>query len=103
MSETVEQAQQRYLDAMHAMQTGVKMLLQVDPGDGDTGETSPKHLRVGVNSALASISATAKLLMDKGFITELEYFTALADFTEADVRSYEQRLTQYFERPVKLQ
>jgi hypothetical protein len=92
----------RYMQALHAMQTGVKMLMQVDPGDGDTGETSPKHLRVGVNSSLINSSALAQVLMEKGIITELEYVTKLATFAEADVHSYEQRLSQYFEKPVTL-
>lgn len=102
MSDILEQVKQRYLKACHAMQTGVKLLMQVDPGDGDTGETSPKHLRVGVNSALISASAAVQLLIEKDVITELEYFTKLATLTEEDVRSYEQRLSQYFEKPVTL-
>lgn len=102
MSDGLDHVTARYYAALHAMQTGVKMLREVDPGDGDTGECSPKHLRVGVNSSLQSVGALVELLIEKGVLTELEYFTKLANSAEADVRSYEQRLSQYFEHPVKL-
>jgi len=68
---------QRYLDLMHAMQSGVAMKMNYDGGPA-SGETSPKHLRVGVNAAMVGNSALATLLMEKGVITEDEYFAALA-------------------------
>jgi hypothetical protein len=38
----------RYHDALHAVQSGVAVMIQREPD----GEASPKHLRVGVNAAM---------------------------------------------------
>lgn len=78
---------ERYEAAVHAMQTGVAMWMHIDPN-----ETSPKHLRVGVNSALCDSAALAKLLIAKGLITEEEYIKALADQMGEEVSRYAQRL-----------
>lgn len=78
---------ERYTNAVHAMQSGVATLMNFD-----ANETSPKHLRVGVNSALCDSSALAKLLISKGLITEEEYLKAEADMMEEEVKRYEQSL-----------
>lgn len=80
--------QDRYDAACHAMQSGV---LADHQGGSDDG--NPKHLRVGVNSALVSVAATGRLLIDKGVITTDEYEAAMADAMEAEVREYELRLS----------
>jgi hypothetical protein len=77
--------QKQRLEALqHAMQSGVKF-------DQDTGSTcgTPKHLRVGVNSCMANQGAMAKLLVDKGVITEDEYIEALIAGMQAEVDRYE--------------
>jgi hypothetical protein len=74
---------ERYEKACHAMQSGVAMWMNYD-----LQQTAPKHLRVGVNSALVDSSAIARLLMAKGVITEEEYYKALADQMEEEVESY---------------
>lgn len=79
----------RYLAAMHAVQSGVAMDLQHDPASG-----TPKHLRVGVNSALVNQAALVRLLITKGLITEMEYMTALAEEAEAEQRRYEELLSK---------
>ena len=79
----------------HAMQSGVAF-------DPDQGDRTPKHLRVGVNAALVETGVLAKILIDKGIITQLEYVTALADGMEAERMKYEAELTQKFGKPVKL-
>ncbi len=53
--------QDRYDAACHAMQSGVAADHQGGSDDG-----SPKHLRVGVNSALVSVAATGRLLIGQG-------------------------------------
>jgi hypothetical protein len=78
---------QRYLTAAHAMQSGVAAEMALNPTD-----TQPKHLRVGVNSAMVDGSAMATLLMSKGLITADEYEAAIADAMEAEVARYEKRL-----------
>lgn len=82
-AEKREQLMTRYAKAAHAMQAGVAMMMEHDPH-----ATMPKHLRVGVNSAMVEAGVLAKLLMGKGLITEEEYFTALAEGMEAEVAKY---------------
>lgn len=94
---TNQSPQARIEAAQHAMQSGVAMKMQIEPG-----ETEPKHLRVGINAAMVGNAAAVQLLIAKGVITEEEYFTALADGMEREKRLYEQFLTQYFEKPVTL-
>jgi hypothetical protein len=67
------------------MQSGVAFEMGI--GDREAA-TSPKHLRVGVNSALCSHAALVRLLMDKGVITEEEYVRAQADEMEREVERY---------------
>lgn len=87
----------RYTAAAHAMQSGVagKMSVQV-------GETSGKHLRVGINAAMVHEAALAKLLIAKGIITMDEHLTALADEMERERDRYAAELTELFGKPVTL-
>jgi hypothetical protein len=78
----------RYELACHAMQSGVAADHALGSDDG-----SPKHLRVGVNSALVSVAAIGRLLIDKGVITHDEYDAAVADQMEREVHMYEARLS----------
>jgi hypothetical protein len=57
-------------------------------------ETEPKHLRVGVNSALVETSALARLMFRKKLITSEEYFDALIESWEAEVALYQARVAQ---------
>lgn len=79
----------RYAAAAHAMQSGVAMEMNFD-----LSGVEPKHLRVGVNSALVAQGGLARLLIDKGLITEAEYTAAVADAMEAEVARYEEILRQ---------
>jgi hypothetical protein len=83
----LNQARQRYVEACHAMQSGVALKMQFNPKD-----TSPKHLRVGVNSAMIDSAALATLLIKKGIFTEEEYVEALADKMEEEVALYQKEL-----------
>lgn len=83
----VEALKQKYLELSHAMQSGVAFLM-----NHDRSETDPKHLRVGVNSALVDSGALGGLLIKKGIITEEEYFQALTETMSADVESYSRKL-----------
>jgi hypothetical protein len=79
------------------MQSGVAMELGIDPSSG-----TPKHLRVGVNTALCDHGALVKLLVSKGIITEEEYFSEAANMMESEVKTYEQRLTRLIGTTVTL-
>jgi hypothetical protein len=91
-----------YDNLMHAMQTGVKFLMEIVPTTVTHGECSPKHLRVGVNSALIDSAAVATLCMRKGIFTEEEYTAALVEFATNDVKSYTKKLEQLTGKKVTL-
>ena len=90
-------AQLRYKLAAHAMQTGVAFTMDADPD-----ETSPKHLRIGVNAALVDAGSLGALLIKKGVITEVEYFESLADIMEKEVESYTKKLEKLTGKKVTL-
>lgn len=77
--------QRRYMAAAHGMQTGVAYKMEHEPG-----ETTPKHLRVGVNSAMRDHSSLARLLIEKGLINDEEYLRAIAEGMEAERDMYQQ-------------
>lgn len=81
---------QRYLDAAHAMQSGVAMMMNYKPQ-----ETEPKHLRVGINSAMVDNAAVAKLLIKKGIITEQEYNDAVTEEMELEAKRYEEAVNAH--------
>jgi len=86
----LDEDKRRHVAASHAMQSGVAAKMAID-----SAETSPKHLRVGVNAALVNQGALVKLLVDKGVITLEEYFAAAADAMEAETALYERELSAH--------
>lgn len=92
-----EQDIERYNAAAHAMQSGVAM--EMSAGSKDT---EPKHLRVGVNSALVNDEGLAALLIEKGIFTEDEYVKAIADAMEREKVRYEERLSATCHKRVTL-
>lgn len=79
--------QDRYQAACHAMQTGVMYDQEYSPKDKE-----PKHLRVGINVALCDLTALVQLLVSKGIITELEYWTAITEEMEREVERYTDKI-----------
>lgn len=92
-----ETAKDRILKAQHAMQAGVAMKMEFNSAD-----TTPKHLRVGINAAMVEHSALAKLLIDKGIITIEEYEESLAVAMEKEVAMYEKELSTQLNTKVVL-
>lgn len=86
---TKTRLRERYLKALHAMQAGVAIMMQRDPDS-----TSPKHLRVGVNSSFVEHAALARVLIDKGAISDEEYSRALCEEMENEVAAYETRIAE---------
>jgi hypothetical protein len=80
----------KYHDLAHAMQSGVAMKMNYDHSD-----TQPKHLRVGINSAMCDHAALARLLMEKGLITEAEYMQAIEEEMAREVKRYEAWLSEH--------
>lgn len=88
---------ERWMAAAHAVQTGVAAELAKDPASG-----SPKHLRTGVNLVMADHGSLARLLIEKGLITEAEYLKAIADGAERERDDVQRRLTEMYGLTVKL-
>lgn len=68
----------------HAVQSAVAFEMST----GRSHDTNPKQLRVGINSAMVEHGALVKLLVEKGVITDLEYFTATRDMWKRELESY---------------
>lgn len=81
----------RHASAAHAMQSGVAMEM-----NWNSGPTDPKHLRVGVNTALSDQAGLARLLIEKGLITNDEYMKAIADEMEREAGRYQERIQEHF-------
>jgi hypothetical protein len=79
-----------YRAKAHAMQSGVAMKMNYDPS-----ETTPKHLRVGVNSAMCDHAALVRLLLEKGIVTEEEYEAAITEEMGREVARYEAWLSEH--------
>jgi hypothetical protein len=71
---------------LHAIQTGVAY----EHGLGSKDQ-EPKHLRVGINSALVSVAAVTKLLVDRQIIVEKDYWTYYIDQLEDELARYQSR------------
>lgn len=89
--------QERYARAAHAMQAGVDLKMH-----RDGKETSPKHLRVGVNSSMSDHGGLAGLLIKKGLITHQEYLEAITEAMEREAQSYESELQGSLGANIKL-
>lgn len=96
---TIEEDHARWEAAAHAMQSGVATEMQIPERQS---ATEPKHLRVGINTAMSDHAGLVKLLIDKGIITEAEYFKAIADQMEFEKARYEKGLSEHFGTPIKL-
>lgn len=86
-----------YLQALHAMQAGVAHKMQLDPS-----ETTPKHLRVGVNAAMCNHAALVELLIEKGIFTLAEYKAAITAEANREVARYEADLSERLGTRVRL-
>lgn len=88
---------ERYLVAAHAMQSGVAMEM-----NHRSQPTEPKHLRVGINSALSDMAGLVQLLIKKGIITEAEYLESVAASMEQEKARYESHLSKLLNSKITL-
>lgn len=82
---------ERYEAAAHAVQSGIAMLM-----NRDAKFTTPKHLRVGIDTTKADHGGLAALLIEKGIFTSEEYTKAMADAMEREKTEWEIRLSEMF-------
>jgi hypothetical protein len=81
----------------HRVQSAIAFLSDKLAREGRRNQAlEPKHLRVGVNSALVEASALGMLLMQKGLVTPDEYYEALIRGWESEVKSYQDLIHQAF-------
>ena len=95
----IEEDDERWRAASHAMQSGVAMEMNLPDRQS---ATEPKHLRVGINAAMSDHAGLVKLLVDKGLITNEEYMKAIADQMEIEKADYEARLSAHFGKKITL-
>ena len=107
---TYEEKVEKYRQRMHALQTGVAFLqeyetksrnLPVCQGERQ-GDTSPKHLRVGINSAMVNDAALLELLIEKGIVTKEEHIDKLLVVIEREIQGYELSLTEIYGKAITL-
>lgn len=84
---TIEKDRQRYLDAAHAVQSGIAMMEHLNPT-----LFSPKHARVGIDTSKVEHAGLVTLLISKGLFTKAEYYAAMADAMEEEQRRSEAEL-----------
>lgn len=75
-----------YEQALHGVQSGVAY--EMNWPDRQSA-TEPKHLRTGLNSVMATNSAIAQLLIDKGILTKKEYAETVRLAMNEELASYE--------------
>lgn len=78
---------ERYLQLAHAMQSGVAF-------SKDKRDLEPKHLRVGVNSAMVVHGGLVELLIAKGVFTRDEYMAAITDSMQREVDTYREKIAR---------
>lgn len=97
---TVKELAKAHIGLQHAIQSGIKA--EVDYGYENLSGTSPKHLRVGVSTALRDHSALVGLLIKKEVITEREYLEAIVISMRKEVERIENELAQMYGNKVDL-
>jgi hypothetical protein len=88
---SVEEFQAEHARLQHAVQSGIAIELE----RGSQCAT-PKHLRVGLCTALADHGSLCRLLVSKGLITEQELHEALIEGMTDEVKLAEARLSAEF-------
>ena len=91
---TLDEFQAREGALLHAIQSGVELLIQ----KGESLAT-PKHLRVGLNSAMSQHGALVKLMVQKGLLTEEEYFRTCIEMLELEVARVTARVRKVYGHP----
>jgi hypothetical protein len=92
-----------YARNQHAMQSGVAFQIGRAENEGRLEESvTPKHLRVGLNTAMCDQAALTRLLIRKGIITPEEYAGAIAEEMETEKLRQEARIQKQTGGEVKL-
>jgi hypothetical protein len=112
----LEEYQQRYQAAMHAVQTGISYRMEYDPKFVEqkhqlvgvvSNEVTDRAqnallMRRGITERQLEQAALARLLIEKGVFTEEEYSHALARFAEQEQAAYEHELSRHYGTKITL-
>ena len=79
----------KYFELVHAMQSGVRY--DIEHNGENQAAADAKHLRTGINVALADAGAVVELLIEKGIFTEEEYIERITKYMEKEVLKYEEK------------
>ena len=77
----------QYKKLCHAMQSGIAF-------KQDKKDQEPKHLRVGINTAMCEHGALIRLLIAKGVITEEEYLEGCIDIMLEEIERYQHEIAE---------
>lgn len=86
-----EALKRRYAAAVHARQSAVE-------SKGDRSLT-PKHMRVGIDSAMSEQGGLVQLLIQKGIVTDDEYLVAMCEAAEREAESWAVRVHRTYNLP----
>lgn len=96
--EKLKQYQYECNAILHGIQTGIAQLM----GMGKANDTTPKHLRVGLNNALVEHGALVRLLIEKRIIDEWEYFEMYKKMLIEERTRYEEEISSYLGAKITL-
>lgn len=108
MTEMIKKLAERYQAALHAVQSGVAIVIGLDNKDTGLNWDSPgqlqgsagaKHLRTGLNAAMCDHGALVDLLIKKGLITDEEYVRAITIKLEEEVHIHEAEIEERLKGP----
>jgi len=85
----IQELLKQYFAAAHALQSGVAAMMEFD-----SKPTEPKHMRTGINIAMADHGALVELLVSKGVITHEEYYRSMLKYIKREVETYEEQLSK---------
>jgi hypothetical protein len=104
---TKEEFAKKDTDLRHAVQTGVAYLQQYSENvafytNNPSLARILKHLQTGLCCAMCEHATILKLLIDKGLITEAEYFEAALKTLSEEVKRHEETLSSIVGASIKL-
>lgn len=107
---TDKEFQSEYAALLHAVQTGLmfemSLLHQADPARNPDPESAAgralKHLRTGLNGVMCDTAALAKLLIERGVITDDEYKSAVLAGLRGEKARLEGALSEQLRTEIKL-
>lgn len=95
--ELIDEYRKQYERDLHAVQSGIRQMMEFDPKF-----TTPKHLRVGIDSCFASMLGLVQLLLDRGVISEVEYHEYQMIAMRKEKERYEEMLGDMMGKKVTL-